>query len=62
MREVDARLPRAFPSPMLWKTIPCEVPMLPWTEIETRAMTFQKRWKDCAGNEIASVAHLMELF
>ena len=25
--------------------------MLTWTEIETRAYAFQKRWKDTAGDE-----------
>jgi len=25
--------------------------MLTWTEIETRAVAFQKRWKDCTGDE-----------
>jgi hypothetical protein len=25
--------------------------MLTWTDIETRAITFQKRWRDCSGDE-----------
>ncbi len=25
--------------------------MLTWTDIETRAIAFQKRWRDCSGDE-----------
>ena len=25
--------------------------MLTWSEIETRAVAFQKRWRDCSGDE-----------
>lgn len=28
-----------------------EVPMLSWTEIQTRAAAFAARWRDCAGDE-----------
>ncbi len=36
--------------------------MLTWTEIETRAIAFQKRWKACTGDERQEAQTLEKVF